>query len=303
MNKTLALHSNNNNLKLFRRIEKMVEKPKNSGKFKKITPWRKLTYTLKEGEKWSDEWSFANGIAPKKGSFIFNGCPNDNCLSLEVDMVFCAISCLIERQKKTRGYKAAILKLYNKIFLTKRLGDSNITLRNHKGLRKVIDNYQKMRKSVADNPKHFVNTKYITFDEVCYGSRLPNYVVEEIQQYKSEFGDCGLILRDVLNGIAKKALGEIWFRELRKKNKDGKAGLSQAYAEVEEYVRANNALPRNKDNRPLYRQMAKLKKDPEYNKKIEQLKQDIDRDDSVLKALHEIRKTASLIINDLDVLY
>ena len=62
--------------KVFRRIEKMAEKPKGSGKFKKSTPWRKTEYELKEGEKWLDTWSIAEK-APKRGSLTFDHKPTD----------------------------------------------------------------------------------------------------------------------------------------------------------------------------------------------------------------------------------
>ena len=66
--------------KVFRRIEKMVEKPKGSGKFKKAVPWRNPTYKLKEGEKWLDSWSISDK-APKKGSVTFDHKPTDEELS------------------------------------------------------------------------------------------------------------------------------------------------------------------------------------------------------------------------------
>ena len=66
--------------KVFRRIEKMVEKPKGSGKFKKAVPWRNPTYKLKEGEKWLDSWSISDK-APKKGSVTFDHKPTDEELA------------------------------------------------------------------------------------------------------------------------------------------------------------------------------------------------------------------------------
>ena len=62
--------------KIFRRIEKMVEKPKGSGKFKRSVPWRNITYELKEGEKWLDTWSVSEK-QPKRGSITYDHHPTD----------------------------------------------------------------------------------------------------------------------------------------------------------------------------------------------------------------------------------
>ena len=71
-----AIRTTGSKFKIFRRMEKMVEKPKNSGKFKKAVPWRKVDYTLKDGEKWLDTWCVAER-APKKGAITFDHKPTD----------------------------------------------------------------------------------------------------------------------------------------------------------------------------------------------------------------------------------
>ena len=69
--KSKSLKKPKSTFKVFRRMEKMVEKPKHSGKYKKAVPWRKPNYVLKDGEKWLDTWSIAEK-APKKGSVTFD---------------------------------------------------------------------------------------------------------------------------------------------------------------------------------------------------------------------------------------
>jgi hypothetical protein len=73
---TKTIRVTGSKFKIFRRMEKMVEKPKHSGKFKKAVPWRKVDYTLKDGESWLDTWCVAER-APKKGAITFDHKPTD----------------------------------------------------------------------------------------------------------------------------------------------------------------------------------------------------------------------------------
>ena len=104
-------------------------------------------------------------------------------------------------------------------------------------------------------------------------------------------------------------MGKIWFSEVRGKNKKGDEGKNQAYEQIREYVMLHKELPTRNTNNGLFCKMVALMKRDSYREDLNvmmkgflhcQLKQDIDRDDGVLKALREIRKTASLIISNLD---
>ena len=77
---------------IFRRIEKIIEKPRGSGKFRKATPWRDpQRYTLKDGEEWLDTWSIAEK-APKKGSVTFDHEPTADELAEIVENECVAIN-------------------------------------------------------------------------------------------------------------------------------------------------------------------------------------------------------------------
>ena len=101
--------SSRSKFKIFRRFEKMIEKPKGSGNWKKATPWRVTSYKLKDGEKWLDTWTISNK-QPTKGNVTFDHEPIEELANFNPEMVQVAVKKPAKKPAKKSAKKPVLKK-------------------------------------------------------------------------------------------------------------------------------------------------------------------------------------------------